>query len=221
MGTIGPTTGAGPSELYEHPAIRLLNHEAKGLGARLPRLITRLIPTRVFGQRHSGPSYIDSGTFALGLLETLGINQMVQKLTVQRLKLRFGEMLAAAESETVQQQLRSSLQAYESGAMTLDALVDQAGDRIRAVNESVFEAHFADSSQRPFLMQQLSVKVVDILQASYLYLSLSWRASLCRRALQLAERKGAVRGVNSQGNAQSNAQSNAKLNAQVVKEIRS
>ncbi len=198
------------NRLYEHPAIRALNHEAKGIGARFPRLITRLIPFRIFGQRHSGPSYIESETFALGLLDTLGINQIVQKLTVQRLKLRFGQMLEAADSEKVQQQLRSSFQAYENGAMTLDSLVDQVGDRVRDVDEPLFDRYFANSSQRPFLIQQLSVKVTDILQASYLYLSLSWRAQLCRRALQLVERKGGT----------SASREGLKAGTQVVKEIR-
>jgi len=198
------------NRLYEHPSIRVLNHEAKGWGAQFPRLITRWIPFRVFGQRHSGPSYIDSETFALGLLDTLGLNQMVQKLTVQRLKLRFEEMLDVEAAEKVQQQLRGSLQAYENGSMTLDVLVDQVGDRIRSVDESLFERHFSDSSQRPFLLQQLTVKVTDILQASYLYLSLSWRAKLCRQALRLVEQKG--------GNRVS--RSNTKIGAQVVQEIR-
>ena len=198
------------NRLYEHPSIRVLNHEAKGWGAQFPRLITRLIPFKIFGQRHSGPSYIDSETFALGLLDTLGINQIVQKLTVQRLKLRFGEMLAAADATKVQQQLRSSFQAYENGAMTLDTLVDQVGDRVRAIDESLFEQYFSNSSQRPFLLQQLSVKVTDILQASYLYLSLSWRAQLCRQALQLVERGG--------GNSASRG--DAKVGAQIIKDIR-
>ncbi|NJN30994.1 MAG: hypothetical protein HC824_11610 [Synechococcales cyanobacterium RM1_1_8] len=213
------------NRLYEHPSIQSLNHEAKGGWARLPRLVTRLIPTQVFGQRTTGPSYIDSKTFALGLLETLGLNQLVQKLTVRRFGLCFEEMLGAADYERVREQLRSSLRAYENGAMSLDVLVDQAGDRISQLNQAVFEQYFADSSQRPFLIQQLSVKLTDILQASYLYLSLSWRSRLCLRTLQLVERRTSTaegkRAFNTNQTFQAGQTAAAsKIGAQIIQDIR-
>lgn len=178
------------NRLYDHPAIRTLNHEAKGVLAKAPRLLTRLIPTRIFGQHSSGPSYIGADIFASGLLQTLGLDRILQKLTVQRMEHQLAEMVGQLDYPQVRDKLRSSLQAYEKGAMTLDAVVDQAGYRIREVNQAIFEQYFSDSSQRPYLTSQLSVQVTDILQASYLYLSLSWRAQLCRRALQLVERRG-------------------------------
>jgi hypothetical protein len=174
--------------LYEHPAIAVLNHEAKGVWARLPRLLTRMIPTQIFGQRTSGPAYIGSETFAASLLETLGLNTIVQKVSAYRLTAYLQTQLGAVTYQRVEGRLRSSLLAYQKGRMTLDELVAQVGEAVQSHSPELFQRYFADDAQKQYLAQQLSVYFSDILEACYLYASLSWRAKLCRRALKQVDR---------------------------------
>ncbi len=174
--------------LYEHPAIQVLNHEAKGILARLPRLLTRFIPTTVFGNRTTGPSYIASETFAQSLIETLGLDDLVQKITAHRLNAQFQQLLNPLEYAQVEGKLKSSLRAYQAGRMTLDAVIQQVGEEFQNRNTELFQTYFADFTQRQYLANQISLFFSDILEASYLYATLSWRAKLCRRTLKLVER---------------------------------
>lgn len=84
------------NELYEHPLLKNLNQEAKGLLAKYFRQISysfinfcrRILPKseNVFGTKKSGPSYIPPETFAKTLIEKLQINKLAQVLTVARLE---------------------------------------------------------------------------------------------------------------------------------------
>ena len=97
-------------DLYDHPLIKSVNQEAKGFLTILPRKLIWFISTlpvklslsgkkrtnSIFGyikntlgetngEKRSAPSYIPSDTFATTLMETLGIPQLVEKLTESRL----------------------------------------------------------------------------------------------------------------------------------------
>ncbi|WP_427162347.1 hypothetical protein ACQFX9_12770 [Aliinostoc sp. HNIBRCY26] len=98
------------NELYDHPLIKSVNQEAKGFLTVLPRKLIWFIsnlPVKlslsgkkrtnsIFGytknslgktkvEKRSAPSYIPADTFATTLMETLGIPQLVDKLTESRL----------------------------------------------------------------------------------------------------------------------------------------
>lgn len=91
------------NSLYNNSLIKNLNQEAKGLFVSLPRRITWLISSiyrgwrnkiplsrrnhGIFGQqKRSGPSYIDSQTFATTLLETLRIPTLSHHISTSKLK---------------------------------------------------------------------------------------------------------------------------------------
>jgi len=98
------------NDLYNHPLLQSVNQEAKGFLTTLPRKFIWLlssIPVKlsltgekrkksIFGYvkngqedpnqpKHSAPSYIPAETFATTLMDTLGLPQLVQKLTESRL----------------------------------------------------------------------------------------------------------------------------------------
>lgn len=98
------------NDLYDHPLIKSVNQEAKGFLTILPRKLIWFISTlpvklslsgkkrtnSIFGYiknslgetngaKRSAPSYIPADTFATTLMETLGIPQLVEKLTESRL----------------------------------------------------------------------------------------------------------------------------------------
>jgi hypothetical protein len=104
------------NELYNHPLIKAINQESKGI-SNLPRRFTWLLSSLLgqvtlsggkkkksfFGYvqyqkgnikdnnsqshsiKHSAPSYMSADTFATTLIETLGIPELVHKLTESRL----------------------------------------------------------------------------------------------------------------------------------------
>jgi hypothetical protein len=88
------------NSLYDNPLIKNINQEAKGWFSTLPRKATwaiaslyRSIKTggnrenkSIFGERHTGPSYIPKDIFATTLLETLHLPELVQWLTEWRLE---------------------------------------------------------------------------------------------------------------------------------------
>ncbi|HIK28257.1 MAG: hypothetical protein N3E45_01465 [Oscillatoriaceae bacterium SKW80] len=84
------------NELYEHPLLKNLNQEAKGLLAKYFRkgsfiftnFCRRILPKseNVFGTQKSGPSYIPPEAFAKTLIDKLQINKLAQILTVARLE---------------------------------------------------------------------------------------------------------------------------------------
>ncbi|MCC5638854.1 hypothetical protein LC593_24085 [Nostoc sp. CHAB 5844] len=98
------------NDLYNHPLLQSVNQEAKGFLTTLPRKFIWLLSSlpvqlslsgqkrtkSIFGyvkngkddvrkQKHSAPSYIPAETFATTLMDTLGLPQLVQKLTESRL----------------------------------------------------------------------------------------------------------------------------------------
>lgn len=104
------------NELYNHPLIKSVNQESKGILTNLPRRFTWLLSSLLgqltlsggkkkksfFGYvqyqkgnikdhniladsiKHSAPSYITAKTFATSLIQTLGIPEIVNKLTELR-----------------------------------------------------------------------------------------------------------------------------------------
>jgi phosphohistidine swiveling domain-containing protein len=99
------------NDLYNHPLIKSVNQEAKGFLTNLPRhlvwfLSSLTVKLSLFGKKrnhsifgytqqddhtdsqiikHSGPSYIPAESFAITVMETLGIPVLVKKLTESRL----------------------------------------------------------------------------------------------------------------------------------------
>ena len=79
------------SRLYGDPLLRNVNQEAKGVVARFFRRVSQILfpgnRQGAFGAHQAtGPSYIAPETFATSLIEQLGINSMIDKLTEVRLQ---------------------------------------------------------------------------------------------------------------------------------------
>ncbi len=76
------------TRMYNDPLLQNVNQQSKGVISQGFRQITRAISSGnrpgAFGNQSSGPSYIASETFATSLLENLGINSMVGKLSEVR-----------------------------------------------------------------------------------------------------------------------------------------
>ena len=76
------------SQLYDDPLLKNVNQQAKGTIAQGFRQITRVVSSGnrpgAFGNQSSGPSYIAPETFATSLIERLGVNSMVSKLSQVR-----------------------------------------------------------------------------------------------------------------------------------------
>lgn len=170
------------NQIYDHPAIQGLNHEAKGLLARLPRLLSQLMPWRVFGSRKSGPSYIASETFASTLVDTLGLHKLVQRVNAIRLKSSLERLLGPVDYQKIELEVRNAIRAYDNGRMTLDEVVALTGAELKKVNSEQFEKFFGPIQSQE-LVGRLGIYLVDILEAAYVYSSLSWRAQLCRRVI--------------------------------------
>lgn len=87
------------NELYSAPLINSLNHEARGPLVDLLRSLTKYIDVfyrkiyclftksaaPIFGNRNSAPSYINSETFAISLIEALKITELIQQATILNL----------------------------------------------------------------------------------------------------------------------------------------
>lgn len=74
-------------ELYDDPLIKNVNQEAKGTIANLPRKLGRGYAESIFGKnKSSGPSYLNSETFATSLMEKLEISTLNQNLGKSRLE---------------------------------------------------------------------------------------------------------------------------------------
>lgn len=91
------------ANLYNDPLIKNINQEAKGSIARGVREVTRWIPSNrkgAFGRgSSSGPSYINSETFATSLLERLGLATLTRKLTEVRLERFMQRIIGQYEQE--------------------------------------------------------------------------------------------------------------------------
>ncbi|WP_448561197.1 hypothetical protein [Trichothermofontia sp.] len=102
------------NRLYNNPLIRTLNQEAKGRlrFTRLGNLWYRIF--NVFGKeddgqiRTSGPSYIPSQSFAVSLMDTLGIPKMVALISLLRLKnFVVSQITHPVKNEGLRQRLQS------------------------------------------------------------------------------------------------------------------
>jgi hypothetical protein len=102
--------------LYKSPLIRSLNQEAKGLFARSFRRLShglgsfyrQVTRTRnVFGNQHSGPSYLPAETFAVALLQQLHLEPLLQTLHDQAIATFVSEKLARVED--ILESLRNSV----------------------------------------------------------------------------------------------------------------
>lgn len=84
------------NSLYDHPLLRNLNQEAKGLLAQSFRRLSEAVvglyrwfvpkSDSVFDGKSSGPSYIPAETFARTLVDTLKLKPLAQALTVSRVE---------------------------------------------------------------------------------------------------------------------------------------
>jgi hypothetical protein len=84
------------NSLYDHPLLRNLNQEAKGLLAQSFRQVSdavvglyrRLVPKSdsVFDGKSSGPSYIPAEAFARTLVDTLKLKPLAKALTISRVE---------------------------------------------------------------------------------------------------------------------------------------
>lgn len=104
------------NRLYNNPIIRTLNQEAKGLFLPLTRSLGNFWYRifQVFGQddegniKTSGPSYIASQSFAVSLMDTLGIPKMASLISILRLKnFVAGQITTKVENERLRQRLQS------------------------------------------------------------------------------------------------------------------
>lgn len=74
------------NRLYNHPLIRALDHESKGLLGRMTERISQWTrASKTFAGKASGPSYLPSDTFSTTLLEILKIEDLIQMLSKQKL----------------------------------------------------------------------------------------------------------------------------------------
>ncbi|MDJ0799413.1 MAG: hypothetical protein QNJ51_21780 [Calothrix sp. MO_167.B12] len=109
------------NQIYANPLVKGLNQEGKGFLATLPRRFTwglasmartfqktsqgLQVQDTVFGnQKHSGPSYIPSQTFANTLIDTLQVPTLVQKLSESRFAKFKEQKLAEIQSILFQMQ---------------------------------------------------------------------------------------------------------------------
>lgn len=89
-------TRALANSLYDHPLLRNLNQEAKGLLAKtfrkmsdsLIKLFRQMLPKDrdIFGKKDSGPSYIPPESFARTLIDALKIKTLGQLLSLSRVE---------------------------------------------------------------------------------------------------------------------------------------
>lgn len=103
-------------DLYNSPLIRSLNQEARGLLAGSFRKISHSLgaayrsltgTSNIFGQHHSGPSYIPPSTFSTALLQKINVGELSQKISILTAK-QFRD--ASLESlREILQDLRTSL----------------------------------------------------------------------------------------------------------------
>src|SRR5579883_1155616 len=80
--------------LYNHPLIRSLNQESKGILGSIAQGISQLTrATKTFSGKASGPSYLPSETFSTTLLETLRAGDLFQTLSELKLSKFVSEKL--------------------------------------------------------------------------------------------------------------------------------
>ncbi len=135
------------NELYDHPLIAVLNQEAKGLLARIPRRFIRLFgslyrnlirmifavtgrpaPKFVFRDGHySGPSYIDFKTLSTSFLETIGISQFALRITTLKMQVFVQRELLKQISTIIRDDV---IQAETVSVGDLEAIADLRQDDV-------------------------------------------------------------------------------------------
>jgi hypothetical protein len=152
--------------IYENPAVRDLNHQAKGLLASIPRWINhkigyvmRLGRESMFGEdRCSGPSYIGSDVFVNTLLETLQFDEISRLFAQYRLRDFIDNKLSYESKE-----LEEIYGDFEYNKFTLGDTIDRIAAETKERSPGDFEKFFADDDgksvsdqKRETLLRKLS-----------------------------------------------------------------
>lgn len=117
------------NKLYEYPLIKSVNQEAKGFWADLPRRFVWVVSSflskflsfskhkeiSIFGdKKHSAPSYISAETFAITLLETLHLPEIVKRITefrtLQFEKKQLNEIISIVNEEHLTEIITTSFE---------------------------------------------------------------------------------------------------------------
>jgi|GEM_PF-2562284 len=168
------------NRLYNSPIIRTLNQEAKGFFLPLTRGLGNLWYRvfKVFGEdteghvKTSGPSYIASQSFAVSLMETLGIPQIATLISILRLKnFVSSQILGKVENEQLRQRLQSRFQAiisdYEQQHTELVTTVHrivEVCDRIANLANTSDPDQLAIQVEQLNQSENLNLTVTDVLQ---------------------------------------------------------
>jgi hypothetical protein len=151
--------------IYDHPAVRDLNHQAKGLIASIPRwinhkigLVMRLGKKGIFGNEHcSGPSYIGSDVFVNSLLDTLQFDEISKLFAQYRLRDFIDNKLSYESKE-----LEEIYGDFEYNKFTLADTIDRIGVETKHKSPADFDKFFGDddgsvsAQKRETLLRKLS-----------------------------------------------------------------
>lgn len=168
------------NRLYNSPLIRTLNQRAKGFFLPLTRELGNLWYRifRVFGEdeeghiRTSGPSYISSQSFAVSLMETLGIPQIVLLMSILRLKdFVHSQIISQVKNEELRQRLQARFQTilsdYEQQHTDLDTTVHrivEICDRFANLATTPYPDQLVLQIEQLNQSENLNLTVTDILQ---------------------------------------------------------
>ncbi|AFY68633.1 hypothetical protein Pse7367_0320 [Thalassoporum mexicanum PCC 7367] len=144
--------------IYENPAIRDLNHEAKGFIASIPRIINhkigyvlRLGNDGIFGNKQrSGPSYIGSNAFVNTLLETLHFDEIGKFFALYRLRDFLDNKLSNQSRE-----LEEIYDDYEYNKFTLTETIARIATETKGNSPADFNQFFADDDGESISPQKL------------------------------------------------------------------
>jgi hypothetical protein len=166
--------------LYNHPLIRSLDHESKGLIGHIAEQVSQWTNTsKLFSGKASGPSYLPSDVFSTALLETLKTEEVTQTLSERKLKqvvgetlvhsvtealsfLRHGienELLLDRELQSFQAEVHSIVQTFSDRQTTLTDSVSQISSAVKRfllASEAVLPAQ--DSLSHVFLKQLAAIE---------------------------------------------------------------
>lgn len=96
------------NSLYNHPLLKSLNQEAKGLIGKVGQIVSQATGlVKVFQGQTSGPSYVPSTTFSAALITTLRLDVLVQKLSEIKLY-QFARTKLLSSIEDMVEDLRNS-----------------------------------------------------------------------------------------------------------------
>lgn len=137
--------------LYNHPVIRSLDHESKGLLGSVAKQVSQWTQaSKTFSGRASGPSYLPSETFATTLLETLKIEELLQTLSERRLTQFVDEKLIKSVFDVVN--------ALKDGNAS-ELFLDQEVQRFQAEVKGIPQAFGSQQTTRSSRSNQVSSAV--------------------------------------------------------------